>query len=477
MKKKYMPIKHTLILLLIFLPSCSTHKYKLPAIQIPEKFTHQEAAATDLHIAHWWQQFNDPLLNDLIMQAIENNYDLAIALEKIEEARAFYHIKKAELFPQIEALGVGQRIKTSDRLREISSTPDVTGIDRSLGIPGTTNSFFSIGFDTLWETDFWGRIWHDKNARYYTFQAEIEQMRAVRIILLADVARTYIQLCSLQLQIQYIQEKLDIDLKLVTLQEMLFTGGLINAIELSIQKQNADTTRSNLASLRIEYVQTKNKLAILTGKSPESLLLSPLPPQIPLSTATLHAGIPSDLLRQRPDIRQAERLLAAANESVSQAIAEWFPSFSLVGGFFSQASKKKNILNCGSMSWYVGPSVRWPLINFGRIQANIDTKKAVEKQAAFTYSQAVILALKDVEDFLIAYFQNQEQITLLIDKNNQAQVAETLAQDKYISGLENELEALRFRKNRIDTNIELIFIQESLSSNLISLYKALGGGW
>lgn len=477
MKKKYLLIQYMPIVLLVFLPSCSLHTYKLPTTQFPEKFTYQETAATDLQIAHWWQQFNDPLLNDLITQAIENNYDLAIALEKIEEARAFYQIKKAELFPQLNVLAVAQRIKTSDRLREISGTPDVTGLDRSLGVPGTTNSFFSFGFDTLWETDFWGRIWHDKNARYCTFQAQIEQMRAVQVILLADVAHAYIQLCSLNKQIQLNQEKLDIDIRLVTLQDILFSSGLANQIDVALQKQIKDTTHNNLLSLRIDFVQTKNKLAILTGQNPESLLLSPLPTQIPLSTEKLHAGIPSDLLRQRPDIRQAERLLAAANESVSQAIAEWFPSFSLVGGFFSQASKKKNILNCGSMSWYVGPSVRWPLINFGRIQANIDTKKAVEKQAAFTYSQAVILALKDVEDFLIAYFQNQEQLTLLIDKNNQAQVAETLAQDKYISGLENELEALRFRKNRIDTNIELIFIQESLSSNLISLYKALGGGW
>ena len=183
MKKKYMLIKHTPILLLIFLPGCSTHKYKLPSTQLPENFTHQETAVTDVQIAYWWQQFNDPLLNNLITQAIENNYDLAIALEKIEEARALYQIKKAELFPQIDALGVGQRIKTSDRLREISSTPDVTGIDRSLGIPGTTNSFFSVGFDALWEIDFWGRIWHAKNARYYTFQAQIEHMRMVHIIL------------------------------------------------------------------------------------------------------------------------------------------------------------------------------------------------------------------------------------------------------------------------------------------------------
>jgi NodT family efflux transporter outer membrane factor (OMF) lipoprotein len=457
--------KRLTIVLLCVLPSCIGPKYKVPDHAMPRSFEYQQhASQTEENLNTWWQQFNDPILNEFINQALKNNYDLRIAIEKIEEARAFYQIKQAELFPQIDIVAQANRTKFSSVLAQESFLQD----DRV--------SFFQLGFDAFWEIDFWGKIWHARNARFFTFQAQIEQMRNVYIILLADVARSYIDLCALNRKIMLATDLIYLNTELLELEKDLFDAGLSDEIFVDRQQQLLARSQDFFLFLQTALVQRKNQLAVLLGINPEQLAI-PVRDMVPLSQTQLSVGIPSELLRRRPDIRQAERLVAAANELVGQAIAEWFPSFTLLGGLSSESSTLSKWFSGGSLTWFIGPSVRWPLINFGRIKSNIEVQESKKRQTILAYSQAIINALKEVEDFLVTYFNNQEQLAIIGNKLQYALNEQRLVCAKYESGLVNKLDCLQAAKNQIDVAIEFTDIQQALSTNLVSLYKALGGGW
>lgn len=451
--------------LLILLPSCAGSKYKLPHHTMPQQFEFQYTALKkEENLAAWWQNFKDPTLNSLIEQALENNYALRIAIEKIEEARAFYRIKRAELFPQIDVVTQINRTRVSEVLQQTSF------------ITSNPTSFFQYGFDGLWEIDFWGRIWHAKNARYFAMQAQIEEMRDIYIILLADVTRTYIDICALQKKLKLVCQQVNFDTQLVILQKDLFTAGLTSDIELAEQQQILATSQDQFKTLQTELAQSKNQLGVLLGMNPEDMRIGPCD-AVPLSQVELTVGIPSEILRRRPDIRRAERLVASAHESVGQAIAEWFPHFTLFGGITTEASKGSNWFSGDSLTWHIGPSISWPFINFGTVTANINVKKSAERQTLLEYSQTIINALKEIEDFLVAYFNNTKQRSILANKLTYAIKQQDLVLVKFVSGLASKLDALNAQKNRITSELQFIDIQQLLSTNLVSLYKALGGGW
>lgn len=454
-----------LTLLLFFLPGCVWKKYCPPSHPAPQQFSNLCTAGVGNPVCDWWRQFCDSQLNKLIDQAIETNYDLGIALEKIEESRAFYKIKRAELFPQIDVAGAVRTTKFSERVEQFFS------------LMGKRVSFFQIGFDAFWELDVWGKIWREKRARYHAFEADIEDMRDVYIMLLADVARTYITLRSLEAQRALLCERLDNDIQLVCLQEDRFSSGLNSYVEVAQQKQVEFTTQAAIRSVQIAFVQTRNQLAVLLGKNPEDLCLASLPNTVPRYCGSVEVGLPSTLLRRRPDIRRAERLLAASYQLTGQAIAEWFPSFALLGSVFTEASKGSDWFKNGSITWQIGPTVRWPLINFGRIKAQVDTRKSQERQAELTYSKTVITAFKDVEDFLVAYFKNKEQTAFFCEKLKQAALQKQLVHDRYVGGLADQLENLNAEQSRIQVELEYIRAVQVESVTLVSLYKALGGGW
>ena len=457
--------KISLFLVLIsILPACVGPKYKVPEHSMPAKFAYQEQAKTVEPLAKWWQQFGDRILNKLVCQAVKTNYDLAIAVEKIEETRALYRIKLAELFPQVDVVS------------EISRTRFGTFLDDTFIEQKNTFSLFQFGFDAFWEIDIWGRIWHAKKARYYSFQAQIEQMRDVFIILLADVARTYIDLCTFEKLRSLLSRKVELDTQLVMLQKDLLASGLASNIDVFQQDQELATSQDQLNSIVILVGQAKNQLAVLLGMNPEFLRL-PVCAQVPFSDAPLAVGIPSDLLRRRPDIRKAERELAASNELVGQAIAEFFPQFTLTGRVLTEANSASDFFGTGSLGWMIGWLNRWPFLNFGRLKFNVKAKKSVFRQTALAYNKTIINALKDVENFLLAYNANKRQYVILNRKLQDAITQEELIEDKLASGLESKLQYLLTQKNRIERAIEVTTIQQGLSTNLVSLYKALGGGW
>lgn len=461
---------------LLLVAGCSVGpRYKKPCVNVPEKFVAGASDKSAEQLAQWWKLFEDSCLDTLIEKALTSNYDLKIAIERIEETRATYQIERAKLFPQIDATGTINRQETSRDLIQNSIASDLRN----------RFNYFQAGFDALWELDFWGKLRHARDAAYADYEAQIEAMRDVRIILISDVARAYTRIRSLQKQLALLTHKVTVDTRLLMLTRDRLRSGVDSALPDLEQIAALESSKNQIILTQTSYKQLVNSLATLLGENPEGWLTTPqgqcisedLRYRIPDTTKMLEAGIPSELLKRRPDIRQAERLYAAAVERVGQAVADEFPSFSLVGSVATEANKSHDWFSTGSLSWLLGPALRWPLITFGRIRFNIEAKESIQRQALLAYAQAVIQAFEDVENALIAYFQEHERVRVLTSKLCAATVERDLIAGKFTSGLSSELDFLFAEKNRLDIALELTSAQESASTATIAVYKALGGGW
>jgi NodT family efflux transporter outer membrane factor (OMF) lipoprotein len=452
---------------LALLPSCYGPKHRVPHHDLPAHFEYQaDALPTHDILMTWWHQFNDSCLDDLIANAVEHNYELAIAVEHIAQARAFYHLQQANLFPQINVGLLADETKYSKNLQQTANAT------------ATTNKlpFLATGFYGSWELDLWGKLTHEKYASCYTLQAQIEQMHGIYLMIIAEVAYTYINLCALNSIIALTNQQICAYQQLVALQTDLFDAGLSSEIDLAFQEQQLATAQYTYDGLITERALQKNKLAILLGENPEQRAV-PLRNTVPLSNAQLTTGLPSELLKRRPDIRQKERELAARNEQVAVAIAQWFPSITLFGGYGPVASVSSQWLSGSSIMWTFGPSISCPLLNFGRITAQVKEQEAAKRAAALEYSQTIIQALAEVEDTLISYVQNQQRYNSIQRKYCDASVETTLQYDKFCSGLASELTYLNALLNELNVKIELVSTQQAISTSLVGCYKALGGGW
>jgi outer membrane protein, multidrug efflux system len=440
-------------------------KYKKPCPQLPNNYTEGNLPRGIANLAQWWTSFEDSYLDELIEKALAHNYNLRIAREKIEEVRAFYRIKNADLYPEVNVVGNVNRTGLSQNYNKYAYLT-----------PKTTN-YFQIGFDASCEFDFWGKLRRARATAYADFQAQIEAMHEVYLILLSDVAKAYIDSRSLQKKVDLLNEQITVDTDILSLRDDRYSSGVDSQIPDVDQLAALDESKKQMLTIQIELQQTINRLALLLGLNPEEFCLAPGKHDVPMSHNAPAAGLPSDLVQRRPDIRRAERLLAAATETFGYANTAWFPSFSLLGGSVFEANKARNWISGNSISWTIGPALNWPLITFGRIKYDVQEKRSAQRQALLAYAQSVVNALTDVENWLVAYVKLKDQVAVLTEKLSAVTTQRDLYAAQFEGGLANKMNLLQAEKNRISIEIELTDTQQALSSALISLYKALGGGW
>ncbi|MFA5307256.1 MAG: efflux transporter outer membrane subunit [Candidatus Babeliales bacterium] len=455
-----------IIATLTLLPCCMVGpKYKKPCPQLPNAYAEEKLPREIADLAQWWTFFDDPYLDELIKKALANNYNLRIAREKIEEARAYYRIKNADLYPEVNVVG------------NVNRTGLSKNYNKYLYLSPKTTNYFQIGFDASWELDFWGKLRRARAAAYADFQAQIEAMHEVYLILLSDVAKAYVDSRSFQKKIDLLNEQITVDTDILSLRDDRYSSGVDSQIPDVNQLAALDESKKQALSSQIELQQTINRLALLLGLNPEEFNLAPAKHDVPMTHRAPAVGLPSDLVQRRPDIRRAERLLAAATENFGYANTAWFPSFSLLGGSIFEANKGSNWFSGNSISWTIGPALNWPLITFGRIKYDVQEKRSAQRQAILSYAQSVVNALTDVEDWLVAYFKLKDQVAVLTEKLSAATTQRDLYASQFEGGLANKMDLLQAEKNRISIELELTNTQQALSSALISLYKALGGGW
>jgi len=452
--------------LLLFLCSCMVGpNYQRPVLSMPKQFL--EARLKDESITslkNWWEIFNDQNLNEIIQKAIENNFDLKIALERIEQTRAYYRLKKADLFPEIDMTAEAVRYNLSQNAL-ISSF-----------LPKTNYNVFQIGFDASWEIDIFGKLRREKEAAFYELQSYQENMRNVYITIVSDAARYYVDICALQDIISLTTKKIEYQKNVLNLVNNKKISGLDSKILVNEEIAKLKQEEENLLYYSTILKQTIYKLFVLLGLQPEENFDALKFTFIPEAQDKINIGLPSDLLRNRPDIRQAERQLAQKTAQVGAAIAQYFPSFSLISKPILETTKFNTLIKSNSFAWSLGSIMNWPIITFGRIRANVDQKKSEQRQALLTYEQTVLKALEDVESSLIAYFNESEKLKDIQKEVHVITQNTFLNNDKYLKGLINFIDYLFQEQALIDKKIKEKESQRFLCHDLIALYKALGGG-
>ncbi len=462
--------------------------YKRPAAQVADVYIDADdprvvSDETDHRL--WWQVFNDPILDELIQTAYDQNLSLRSAAHRVIEARAQLGFARGNLFPQQQgAFFDYQRVQISKATqpnRNLASLPPPF----SAVSPKRSFSFWDLGFDAAWELDIWGRFRCAVESANANLNATVEDYDAVLVTLVADVAATYIEIRTLQQQLFFLRKNVKVQTDSFDLATFRWKNGATSELDAQQAKSNLAFTESAVPVLESDLRQARNRLCILLGMPPHELdyLLGDSEPSedrstIPNTPAEVVVGVPADLLRRRPDVRAAERRVAAQSALIGVAAADLFPSFSLLGSIGLEAEEFSDLFSGKSVAGVLGaPAIRWPILNYGRIRNNINVQDARFQQLATEYEQAVLRANQEVEDALVAFLKSQQQ-------------SRSLAESAAATARSVELASIQYREGAIDFNRlftlegslaeqqnRLAAAQGSVAVNLVRVYKALGGGW
>lgn len=502
--------------LTLALAGCMTGPdYARPDVGVPDVWAHPDDIVGDdgpPPWEAWWEAMGDPVLNELIARSAEANYDLEIAESRVREARAARGIAASALLPNVGISASAQRVHsieqdfgTGDSVTggvsngpnglssnvtvrsgnlSISRTDSAAGATSSIsltpdgGSPDRNTSLFQVGFDASWELDVFGGNRRAVEAAEAEVAAANEFRRDVLISLVSEVARNYIELRSAQARLAIAEKNIEAQSQSVRITEDRFQAGLSSELDTYQAKALLATTKSQLPLLRTRIAEATHRLGVLVGDDPTSLrpLLDAAAP-LPHGIEGIPIGIPSEVLRRRADIRQAERQLAAQTARIGVAVADLYPRFFLTGGLTGQSSVAGSVLSGANRFWSIGPGISWPIFQGGRIRANIEVQNERQEQAAIAYEQAIMLALEDVENSLVAYAQEQERQESVEDAVEANEATVRIANERYTNGLEGFLSVLFAQQALYQTEDALIQSQSAELIYLVSLYKALGGGW
>jgi NodT family efflux transporter outer membrane factor (OMF) lipoprotein len=437
--------------------------YHPPQVSVPSAWTGtagQTTVAADL--VHWWTAFNDPNLTSLIGRVVKSNLDLKQAESRLRQARAARRVVSAGLWPTLDAAGSYAHSRTA-------GTAETSPITKDL---------WRTGLDAAWELDIFGGIRRNVEAAEADIQAAVEDQRDVLVTLAGEVALNYIELRGFQQEIVIAQNNLKAQQHTAELTRQRFGSGLVGALDVANADAQVGTTASQIPAMETSAQQAIYNLSVLLGREPTSLLeeLSPVS-TIPVTPPDLPAELPSDLLRRRPDIRRAEAQIHAATARIGVAAADLFPKFNLTGSVGYQSDALDTLIKSQNNLWSLGPSISWQIFNAGSVSTNIEVKKALTEQALLTYQKAVLTALQDVENALVSYSKEQRRHKALEDTVTANRKAVDLATQLYSQGQTEFLSVLDSQRSLYASEDSLVQSTRNLSTDLVSLYKALGGGW
>ena len=440
-----------------------------------------------IEVERWWTTFHDPELDALVRRAVVSNLNVQLAEERIVQSRESLTIARSAFFPLINARGAYSRSFSNSGGTVIitggGSTGSVTGSTGSSGGTRTVvkphaHDLWQDGLDATWELDLFGGVRRSIEAADYTLQASIWDRRDVLVTLLGEVATDYLMLRGFQQEIVIADENLQSQRHNAEVTRKKVEGGTTTDLDVANADAQVASTLSQLASFISEEQQTVHALSVLLGREPRDLAAElQSPGKIPIAPPRVPVGLPSELLRRRPDIRRAERDLAAATANIGVATADLFPKFSLNGTVSMSGSRYQSISNWDTRFWSFGPSFSWPVFDAGRIWANIRVQNALQAQALTTYRQTVLTALQDVENALVAYSQEQQRRAALNDAVAANQKAVAIATRRYQQGLTDFLNVLVAQGSLYSSQDALVQSDRAVGTDLVALYKALGGGW
>ena len=454
------------LVLLLFLVACKAvgPDYKRAEQNLPETFSEADSAtgAANNVLKQWWTHYQDDKLNELVTLSLKNNTNIALAVARIEEADASMREVGASLFPQVD-LSAGSR---RSKVTELGPFP-------TFASPIRNN--YTLGLSTSYEIDFWGKVRRAKESATANALASRNAKDTVELSLIGLVASNYLQLRGLDAQIAVTKQNQISRLEALKLNQRRLAGGVASALEVS----QAEVLVSNLAAQLIELNRlraiTLHQLAVLTGVldlklEAADLRSLPVPPTPP-------AGLPSALLENRPDIRQAEQALIAENAKIGVAKAAMYPSISLTGIFGGESLELGDILKAGARIWTFGLGLDLPIFDSGRREARVEQASARQKQALAQYQTAIQDAFREVNDALITRRLNAEREQALLQSEASAKKALTVAENRYKSGYSAYLEVLDAQRVHNEASLNVVQAKQASFLATVELFKTLGGDW
>jgi NodT family efflux transporter outer membrane factor (OMF) lipoprotein len=437
--------------------------YKPPQANVPAQWSAAaDARALDKTVlAEWWRQFRDPLLDSLVADALSANLDLATARAQLREARARRALAGAQLGPTVDASVSGSRSTSSEQVGS-----------------GATRELYSAGFDANWEVDVFGGLRRGVEAAAAEVGASEESLRDMRVSLAAEVVLNYVDLRAAERRLALTEASVAERRETYQLTQWRAQAGLVSELDVAQARTELENASAALPALRTGVSEAQSRIAVLLARPPGELQQRlAATADVPLAGSAATAGIPADVLRMRPDVRAAERRLAAQTARLGEAEAARYPRINLSGTLGLEALTFSGLGDSGADSHSLLGSVTAPIFHSGRIRANIEIQNALLEQARLAYEAAVLTALQDVENALVAVANARERHTQLMAATASAREALNIAEQRYASGLADFLSVLVSQRTLLALEIELASSTGALATAQIQLYKALGGGW
>ncbi len=471
------------LLALIWLAGCSTtsqwlhNDFKVGPDYCPAKaavadswieVSDPRVRSIDQDIACWWTAFGDPVLNQLVANAAQQNLSLKMAGTRILEARAQLGIAAGNLFPQ-------QQQATAQYTRSAMSANSYPF--NIITLPNYYYDNWAAGFNASWELDFWGRFRRAVEAADAQLEASVEGYDNVLVLLQAEVATNYIQMRSYEERIILAEKNVDVQketLRIATLRER---NGLVTELDVQQAAANLGRTESLVPTLRTGWWMAQNRLCVLMGQPPHRLAAMVGSGPIPAPPQDVIVGIPAALLRRRPDVRQAERQAAAQSAQIGIAAAEFYPHIAITGTIGLQAEHLSQLFETSSLTGAIGPGFTWNILNYGRIVNNVRATDARFQQALLNYRNTVLSANEEVENGIVGFLNNQDMVKSLEMSTRASARSVQIAMLQYEKGLISYTPLLDSERDLVQQQDALAQGRGAVGTELVAIYRALGGGW
>jgi len=467
-------MKPALILVVLSLSAASCTlgpNYRRPNVAVPSTF--RDAAplapqpdAASLADVEWFDLFKDDALTQIVRAALAHNFDVQIAAERVLQARERFHIVRADRYPLV----VGSAGASRNRVSEVGPRPLPSAV-------GPEVADFQAGFGLAWELDVWGRIRRLNEAARAQYLGTEEARRAVVTTLIADVTDAYFLLQTLDRQLAIAQRTRDVAADGLRLTQLRRERGVATALDTRQAEQLLYTATGQIASVQRQIAQTEDALSVLVGRTPGDVSRSDAFIDTFNARPAVPVGLPSSLLERRPDIRQAEQTLVAANAQIGAARAEYFPRIALTGLSGVESRDLSELLTASAGIWSIGAAAAAPLFNAGRTRANVRLAESVERELVVNYTRTIYRALREVSDALAGYRKTGEQRAQQEQLVAALRDATRLSTDRYQGGLDSYLQVLDAQRNLFRSELDLAALQRQELASIVELYRALGGGW
>jgi len=438
--------------------------YQRPTVEMPLSWRVEEKYAQDLANTAWWRQLDDPVLNELIATAISENKDLLIATARVDQFAARYGVVRADLYPQFGASAqFGQQQVTEKSGNSLPSGYNtVTGNQQAV-------------LNASWELDIWGRIRRSSEAARASLLSSEEGRRGVILTLVSSVAVSYVNLRNLDKQLEISRQTAELRRNSYELFVLRYEGGIINEMALAQSRSEYEQAMATIPQIQKSIALQENAINVLLGSNPGSVsrgksiddLKLPIVPE----------GLPSDLLERRPDIKQAEQNLVAANAQIGVAKAAYFPAISLTGLFGFASSDFSDLFTGSAKVWQYSAPITVPIFTAGRISSQVKVTEAIQQQYLYQYQQSIQTAFREVNDALADQNLTRKQLEAQKQRVSALRIYADLARIRFDNGYSSYIEVLDAERSLFDVELAYVQTQGSLFQALINLYKAMGGGW